>query len=67
MAMPTVVAFDTHRLALGNHMQLRRNLLAIGGEVIGAKQQDVPPAQPFQQALECGSITTPAFPVNKPV
>jgi hypothetical protein len=65
MAMPAVVAFDAHGLAFGNHVQMRRNLLAVGGEVVGAKQQDVPPAQPFQQALQRGSITSPAFPVNK--
>jgi hypothetical protein len=67
MAMPAVVAFDAHGLAFGNHVQMLRNLLAVGGEVVGAKQQDVPPAQPFQQALQRGSITSPAFPVNKPV
>lgn len=67
MAMSAVVAFDAHRLSLRDPMQMRPNLLAIGGEVVGAVQQNIPCLQALKQALERGSITMPAFPVNKPV
>jgi hypothetical protein len=49
-------------LALGDDVPLLCDFFAVGGELVGAVKQNVPCAQ----ALQCGSITRPAFLVKRP-
>src|SRR4051795_8846235 len=64
--LPGIVALDKLRLVLADVVPAFRQGRVVGRPLVGAEQAHAPGLQPAEQALQRGSVTTTALPVDQP-